>query len=701
MLPHVGIDTRSWKKVPRIKFPVSNFLFAMHDLIYTLRDKGKLSKRCQRLFILFNIICAMNRQIDLEKEFHFKTILSRSWTEKEIVECQEALKGIKDVIHNESDIAMRTLLATPQLSSRTCAAIFPQLKMPDCVIKGRAYPSDELIRYIYEYVDGVIELESLAMIPTQNLCIIMQTINKEISDYAIQKKVAIDVFTKLRQYNLQNLSLGDWQIISTQYIMFPYVKRLYAKRIDKFALDMYNKVFVNVFKQINTLLPNNHSYQGPVINRGCMAFKTAGRDTKVFETFIERNNIEYDGFYKYGIELDLWDFKNSSIVNKLIDVLETTASSNIDVINNDSKNVMKMINPSSDEANIRKNWQFLTPGIFEKPYTITKIGNGVVVSKSVGNKVRTTVVVSVYVRQRYWSKGRVQIIPHMIPIFRINIMRRSAGYTIPPVLLNRAYLGLSLMYYQSYLETIKISVRNNLDNFSPNTNPLIISESIYTLTRFYCGYYSFLQNYNSLARNLSIVSNEKTVVDVCRYASDPNNFNDPDKASDFYEILDEALSSDEKTRGSLDIGKTPSIFKIPRSDEKVREVSVTIPKHRRRKRVSGKPPPEPTIEEQEQRWILRQKMREQTLKQAAKGKRIKGQQRYMYEKCEHGYQCKSGCCVYNKKYKEHMYDVQLATFRKSIPGGRLTKEQLLEFNVAFEKEHDYMQCSPPEFCGEE
>ena len=107
----------------------------------------------------------MNRQLDLENQFHFRSILEQHWGDKEIAECQEGLKELNEVIVNNSDIAVKTLLANPNINSSTCSAIFPTLKMTNCEIKGTEYSSDKLIEYIHQYVEGVIEIESLQKIP--------------------------------------------------------------------------------------------------------------------------------------------------------------------------------------------------------------------------------------------------------------------------------------------------------------------------------------------------------------------------------------------------------------------------------------------------------------------------------------------------------------------------------------------------------
>lgn len=717
MMPFTGVNVRSWKKVPKLDFPISNFMYAMHDLVFTLRDKGKLVKRCQRLFILFNIICAMNRQIDLEEEFEFKTILSKSWTEKEIVECQQALEDIKyekgkdgslkrdnqgnpiPLIYSNPNIAVRTLLATPSLSSKTCSAIFPQLQIPDCTLQGKKYPSDKLVEYIQEYVEGVISKRELFLIPAQNLCAIMQLINNEIPDYATQQQVAVDVFTKLRQYNLQNLSLGDWKRISTNYVMFPYLKRVYQNWVNRFTWDVYNIAFKSVFLNINKIIPNN--YQGLVVDMSCMAFKNLGSDIGIFEGFIKTNKIEYDGFYKYGIELDLWDV-NVPIVNNLTNAYNTAAVNEMENINRKSKGSgdMKMIDPSTEEEYIKANWQFLTPGTFEKIYTITSIGNGTVVSKNVGPRV-TTIVSSIYIKQRYWSKGRSHILPHIVPVLRINIMRKNTGYKMPAVVSNSSYNRVRLLYYQSYLETIKINVRKKLDNFAENTNSLIISSTIYTLVRFLCGYYGFMQARPRLARSLSITTNEGAVVDVCKYAKNVDNFTNVEKSGDFYERLDREIPTDTTTTEKLDVGRIPSVFRKPdrglADREEVKEMGddkVLFPQARRRKRDPVSKPAQ-TMEDEERKWFRSQQRREQQMKKTVK--RRKGDKRFLYEKCTKSQQCHSGCCAYNKKWLDEFVGQQIQNFKRQFP--EATSEQILEFRIAAEKEANFQQCSPPEYCG--
>ena len=723
MMPFSGVNVRSWEKAPKIDFPVSNFMYAMHDLIFTLRDKEKLTKRCQRLFILFNIICAMNRQIDLEEEFHFKSILSSVWTEKEILECQKALKDIKyekerdgktikrdnrgdpiPLIYSNSDIAMRTLLATPSLSSKTCSAIFPQLKTPDCIIKGHKYPSDELVEYIYQYVEGVISKRELSMIPAQNLCTIMQMINREISDYAMQQKVSVDVFTKLRQYNLQNISLGDWKRISTNYIMFPYLQRAYQKWVNRFTWDVYNIAFKSIFLNINDIMPNNSDkYKGPVVDRSCMTFKNLGSDIGIFEGFVRTNKIEYDGFYKYGVELDLWELSSSVYIDNLTSAYNTAAAREMGNINKQAKGAgdMVMMDPSTEEEYIKANWQFLTPGTFEKIYTITSIGNGTVISKNTGSKV-TTVVSSIYIKQRYWSKGRSHILPHIVPVLRVNIMRRTAGYTIPAVVSNNSYNRVRLLYYQSYLETIKINVRKKLDNFPKNTNPLIISSTIYTLVRFLCGYYGFMQARSRLARSLSITTNEGTVVDVCKYAKNVDNFTDAGKSTDFYVKLDKEIATDATTSEKLDMGRIPSVFrKHDRglvNREEIKEIgddADLAPRVRRRKIAPAPKPPEDTMEDEQREWFQRQQRREELVKKTAK--RRKGDRRFLYEKCTKSHQCHSGCCAYNKEWLDEFVDRQIQIFKRQHPS--VTREQIMEFKIVAEKEANFQQCSPPEYCG--
>lgn len=696
MIPFEGINIPSWRKYPKTPFPVSNFMFAMHDLIVTLKDKGKLQKRCKRLFIMFNIICAMNRQIDLENQFHFQSILKANWSEKEITECQEGLKDLQGVIYNESNIAMRTLLTDPNLTSSTCSAIFPQLKMPDCDIAGKKYSSDKLVEYIHKYVEGVIEVTSLRQIPSQNLCAIMETIHREIPDYQMQKAVAIDVVTKLRNYNLENLSLGDWQTINSQYIMLPYYKRKFEAIITRLGISMYDSTFIKIFKNINKLLPNNSLYIGPVVNRGTMVYKTLGNNTNDFNEFITRNNITVNGFYKYGMEFDLWSVKKSTHTDNLLKAIENLVLSDAEDINKLAQaNGMALISPVKDEENIRKHWQFLSPGLFEKTSTILSINNGTVVSKSV-SKARTAVVVSIYIRQRYYQKGKTIVVPHIVPIIKINIMRGSAGYNVPELISNKAYLGQDLIYYKSYLETIKINIRNKIDNYPPNTSPILKAEDIYVLSRFYCGYYSFLQSYKRLARSLSIEYNEKSVVDVCAFASDTDNFKNTDKAENFYRILDKAMpTADRLTDEVLNIGGEGSTFSsvaVPeRGPVAVPERGpVSVPERIERKK---KRPPQPTMEDEEKRWEDNQLKYEETLKNKRRLVR-----RFLFEKCERDNQCESGCCTYNRKALKRLYDRQLNILKKRHPGG-LTPDQMIAFNTAFEKEHEYKQCSPPEFCG--
>ena len=611
VLPIEGISEPSWRNSPKTPFPISNFIFAIHDLVFTLRDKGKLKKRCARLFILFNIICAMNRQLDLEQQFQFKSILEKYWNDKDITECQEGLKELQKIIYNESDIAVRTLLATPNINSSTCSAIFPQLRMPDCDINDTHYTSDKLLRHIYEYVEGVIEIESLQQIPSQNLCVIMQTINREIPDYQVQKNVAVDIFTRLRLYNLQNLNLGDWEIINEEYIMLPFFKKNFEHIVRKFAVTMYNSTFNYILKNINTLLPINASYIGPVVNRGTIIYKTLGNNADNFKSFVEKNNITVDGFYEYGMEFDLWETKGDigSYTDNFYNTVESLVVKNMESINRLAPEGFVMISPLNDEENIKKNWQFLSPGLYEKIDTILRIGSGAILSKNVGNN-RTTIVISVYTRQKYFKHRKSIIIPHIIPIVKINIMRQGSlplqGYSeknlykIPEIIVNGSFFTQKIIYYKSYLETIKINIRNKINSFPPKTSPFIKAESVYLLCRFFCGYYNFLQSNIKLAQSLSIVYNEKSVVDVCAFSSNPDNFKNTEKAENFYQLLDRAIpTSDRLSNESLNINSIESLFSHQKNV--FTKPVLSIPES-----IKRKPDPEPEPKPEPKR-ILRPK----------------------------------------------------------------------------------------------
>ena len=686
MIPFQGINVKKWGKVNKTPFPISNFMFAIHDIIITLKDKSKIKKRCKRLFILFNIICAMSRQLDLETQLHFKSYLG-TWSKKEINECTDGLKELKTITYNNSDIALSTLLANPNLNSSTCSAIFPQLKMPDCDINGKQYPSNKLVEYIYIFVNKIIDKTTLQQIPSYNLCEIMNKINK-IEDYKIQKDVAIDIFTRLKKYDKENLTLGDWQVINNEYIMLPINKMKFRKDITKLANIMYNTTFINIFQNINTILPNNLNYIGPVVNRGTMIYKTLGNNLNNFSSFTSHNNIEIDGFYSYGMEFDLWELKDSTQISHLIKLVNDITVKNTTKINNSFPTGMTLISPLQDEEKIRKNWEFTSTRLYEKTLNIMNIYEGIIVSKLVVN-LQTHIVINVYILQRTTQNYKSIIIPHIVPILKINIMRRKSNYKIPETISNNNYLGQTLIYYKSYLETIKINIRKKINILSEFSSSILKSESIYVLSRFYCSYYSFLQQHQNLSELLSIKYNKLDIVDLCSFVSNPDNFKNTHKSDIFYNILEKSIDSDRYTTEIIKTGLDSSILSSLPKSRTINTPPLVVNKLKRIRQ------PEITHDnvlddDLEKKWLDLQ-ITEETKKRTRSSKKL------IFDKCEYGNQCESGCCTYNQKYLSDLYDKQFNMISKLNPNG-LSSEQLFDFNEAFTKNNNYKQCSPPEFC---
>ena len=223
---------------------------------------------------------------------------------------------------------------------------------------------------------------------------------------------------------------------------------------------------------------------------------------------------------------------------------------------------ISLISPLNNKEQIEKNWPFLTPGSYEKMSTILHIMSGIIISKNLSdNRENNFFTLSLCANQKYFAEHATHDMICLIPIVKINVkininktvtytipetINKTVTYTIPEIILTQQ----KIIYYKSYLENIKINIRNRMSSFQHGTSPLIKSKEIHLLSRFFCAYYSFLQENTNLAESLYILHNEKDVVDVCELVSKNENFA-KENLERFYTILEKSTPTYKKTKKSV------------------------------------------------------------------------------------------------------------------------------------------------------
>jgi hypothetical protein len=520
MVPFLRSKNSNWKDIKTSLYPISNFFYALHDLIITLKDKGKIKKRCQRMFVLYYIICKMNRTVNLEDEFHLKTILEQTWGPKEIKECQDGLKDIKKIVSINSKIALTTLLENPILNSTSCSKIFKSVKSVKCSIEGKEYDSGQLINYTYIYLDKTISRKILNLIPYDNICKIFQTINANITDENQKRIIALDIFNRLKNYELKNILLGDWIHITDDLILLPFLRLSNLNYLNEFCGDIYSTIGGDFLSILKNIIPNqilsSDSYIGPIFDRLSIMVKTmtTTQQTMFYDT-LKKENLIFNSFYSYGYEIDIYNNTSFSvfIINKMNILLNSIILNNLSRINNIK---FSIVNASNNETELKKDAFFLTSDIYdsvEKQPTIVSISDYIVTTKLISDFV-VTINFNLYIKQNIMYENQRKVLTHIVPFMKINMIRKNQE---PGMLIEHSALGSneSVLYYKKYEKNMIVDIKKSISSLDVRSHQLYGMKKIKNLLSLYCVYYYFLQNDTYLANLLKINTTETRVINLC------------------------------------------------------------------------------------------------------------------------------------------------------------------------------------------